>query len=386
MSSGFLSRVRSSGTSLVCDIGTGSVGAAILELTAGKHAATVRVGRRDMLSHEDRDSAQLVQSLTTQFAATLETVLKEHAALKGGAIRDVTVIFHAPWIETRTATGALRFQKPIRVTKDTIDQLTHKALEATPQQQAGEPHERTIVRLELNGYPTTSPIGKTASSAQAVVVESAAHPQLSQSIRQEVQRMLPDRPVAIRSYTLVALSAVREAIGGLEEFVIFDVGSEESAFSIVREGMLAGTGTLAFGSRQLVRSVADIVKSTPDEVFSLLRMMLDGTCAPRTCDAVNKALGSIERDLVGVFGKAFTGEGTALRLPNRLFASVPPELADWLGGFLERVDFGQFTVTGRPFTVTHLEAGHFGVRVQMPDTLHADASLAAAVAFVVSRN
>jgi hypothetical protein len=60
--------------------------------------------------------------------------------------------------------------------------------------------------------------------------------------------------------------------------------------------------------------------------------------------------------MVREFGEQLAGLAGKSRLPQDLLLFVHPDLAPWLSRFFSRLDFSQFTVPLKPFSVVELSS------------------------------
>lgn len=99
------------------------------------------------------------------------------------------------------------------------------------------------------------------------------------------------------------------------------------------------------------------------------------------CSSVETALAKAEPELAAAFGAAFGELAAARRLPNTLLLSAHQYFVPWLTAFFERIDFAQFTLTSRPFTVEPISAKGSRDIIWEPG-VGTDQVIAEAVAFI----
>lgn len=346
---------------MVFDIGSGSVAAAIISAKAG-HPSKVLFNKRKTLSHEDRDEKQLLSALQTALSEVGDAVMngytKEPSLRSSGAIKDVHVMIHSPWIYSVTRESQVQFDKPTTVNRDIITKAIKEAPDDTHEEvtKFGDIFEKVVMHTELSGYTTAQPIGKESTSIRIVALESRVNSALLNSLINVIAKIAPDKKPTFHSSTYAYHSTLREIAQDTNSYTFLDIGSEASACSIVRNGAIREQSPVKSGTRVLLRAVTKESKTTPSNMYSLISMISEGVCTDMACEEVDKALTVAEPGFMRSFGEVFSSLITENRLPNVLVIAIHPKISKWSREFFSRIDFSQFTETGRPFSVRWLSA------------------------------
>jgi len=374
---------------VLVDVGSGSVAGGVEHMRHGRQSSQLIVTQRIALTEEERDAAQRRAGLIRNMEQVLQGVLKSYERGSGtsgyGALQDVHVIVHAPWVSSRSRTAEARLKQPTKITGRLITEVAQRAIEHTTQEnmpQGMRQLEKSVIRVELNGYPVSQPEGKEAEHIRITVLESFIDEKLHRTIIDTLGRLLPGRKPDVRSSVFTTHFVLREMAREIEDYTVLDITGEASSLTTVRAGAVSEHGIIPIGSRLIVQQVAKKMGMQADEVLGIIKMMMDDACEKELCAKVSSALKEIEPSLVKTFGETFSSHSSGKRLPNVLVLSVRPELAPWAMNFFTKLDFSQFTVTGRPFAPQKFSAGAFTAYAAVGASASPDSGLSLAGAFV----
>lgn len=385
----------------VADIGSDSVGVCIAK-TNPRGTVAVLSSERLILRFEERTREQTINGILSLLKEACDKTLSEYSRNSGrtGAkpVSAAYAIIHGPWADSKTVRAASSFDREERITDAMISGLAKQALEmekdkATPPSlpaeasaQAGVRNrlfEASVVRIELNGYPTKKPDGKRARIVSVAALLSECEPAIRAGTEETLQRTFLVRP-NLRSGARALITVLNENPLHTHNHIVVDVAGESTDCIVIRKDVAAEHIAVPEGVRTILKRLTG--SGMAEETLSLLRMVARDTCDSAECDKLNESLAKAESELVKIFGEAFGNLSAARKLPNELILIVESELSPWLSRFFARIDLGQFTVTGQPFSplplsaadLEGLAAAHAGALVY-PD-------LAIAAAFVNSES
>lgn len=333
----------------VFDVEGGSVGAAIL-LVKKDSSTQVLTSLRSTLPYEDRDTRATASGILMLLSEVGQKVLGDFAVQKKytDSIDAVYAVIRTPWTSTRTLKIEKKFDTETIVTETLINELAQQALSGHSSEE-NPIFETTVVRVELNGYPTAKPLTKSAHSLAVSVLVSDCDSQIHAGITETLAKFFPAKTPVLRSGVRTVLSVLQEIRPEYSNYVIIDMSSKGSDVVSVINGTALAHEPVQEGVYSILSRIS--VKRLPEEVLSTLRMIARGQCADDACEAMELAIGLAEPDMVKLFGESMSTLSSKHRLPNRIFLFTHTDLAPWLTKFFGRIDFAQFTQTTQPFTV-----------------------------------
>lgn len=339
---------------LLCDIDSNS--AAVGVATTGEDLASAEIitmQRAQMPAEKEphsevEKSRALISTIASVVSKTVEIYRKSPEYKRLGPIKEAHVMLHASHSTSITRDGMVSFKNPTRVTKEMIEKVANDSVSEEGYKHEGEVFEHKVVRVELLGYPTANPVGKMSTSIRVITLESAADQLFIKAITESLRKSCPDISVSLHSAVHAYHSVTRE-VEVADDLTFLDIGSDVSACHLVRRGALGEQTRIQTGTNGLIKAASEVAKSPYDSIYSLVAMVYDGTCSDEACEEIAKSLSAAEAKILRTFGEGFSGLINESRLPNTLTVAVHPKLTFWAQDFFSRIDFSQFTVTGRPF-------------------------------------
>lgn len=374
---------------IVFDIGSGSVAAAVVHINEHEEARVV-AAKRSVLSLEERTEEQTIAALERAMREAGTTVIERYrtseAASQAGPIKHVHIVVHTPWIGSKTGEARAHLQKPARISSRMIRETGQKALEDIGDPDADTVFESSIIYTALNGYRTGSPVGHTAEDIQVKVLQSTITPAVRKFAESVVGELLPGRGITIRSATLMFTKVLAVIAEHMTYYTLLDVTSDATFCIDARHHSIMQCQTAPLGTRTIIGEITKQQETTPEDVLTNLRLLANNECETTACQKMRDQLANLEPTLTKQFGEMFSRIAENKRLPNQLIIAAHPDIAPWFARFFERLDFSQFTMTGRPFTVTRLLGHHISRIVQADEGVPLDAGIATAAAFVHKSN
>jgi hypothetical protein len=343
----------------VADIGSGSAAVAILALHPDKPAA-VLAASRSVLPIEERTQEATIAGIGAHLAKSGEDAQKAYAARAGKGMKSVgslLCVMRAPWSRSRVVQASSVFEHETLVTGELIAGLAQQALAGERELDRGNFLEASVVRVELNGYPTGEPEGKYAREAEVFALASDCDPRIRAEVEASLQVVFPHLSPLFRSGTRALVSVVRERDDRDNSSFIVDMASEATTLTVIRDGVMQDHRTIPEGVRTILKRVS--ASGMPEETLSLMRMLARDQCSQPACDDLRASLARVEPEFVRVFGEAMGKSASGRRLPDALLLIVNPDMAPWLSKFFSRIDFTQFTLTAQPFAVEALAPADF---------------------------
>ncbi len=363
----------------VADIGSGSASVAICAASHGRPARIISA-QSTVLPIGDRKGDATMTGVIAALSESANKALTAAQATKIGHIQNVYAIIRAPWTTSKAIRATKKFPTDEKINDAVINALAKEALGAEKDLDISKLLEASVVRVELNGYPTANPIGKHAHAVVVAAIASECDPRMKMAVEDTLSKVFSSKP-ALRSGTRTLLTVLRERSSAYADYLIVDMTSEATSIISVHKGTPMGHVVVAEGTRTILKRVAG--KGLPEETLTLIRMLAQDHCEDSACEAVKEGMARAEQDLIKTFGEAMAKLVTVRRLPRNLVLSAELPMAEWLSHFFSRIDFTQFTITAQPFSVEILSAEDLSTLVATQSKTP-DIGLMSAVALVNS--
>lgn len=362
----------------VADIGSGSAGVAIISIQEGK-PAHIESLHRSVLPLEERTPAAVIAGIKNALSESAEKAIAD-ARVEKKAIDSVFGIIRAPWVRSKTICASKKSPNEERITNDSISALGKEALKGDKELNHENLIEANIIRVELNGYPTGTPIKKRAHTVTLFTLITECEPRIKTISEEVLTRIFSIQP-KLRSGTGALLSALRDRAASHTSHLVVDMTSTATSIFVVHKGAPAHHTLVSEGTQTILRRVAG--KKMPEETLSMMRMIVRDHCEDLACEDIKAKMAEAEQGLIKVFGEAMMQLAKTEQLPNALILITEPAMSDWLTQFFSRIDFTQFTKTTQPFLVEALTTPDLRTLVTATETVD-DIGLLIASAFVNS--
>jgi len=338
----------------VADIGGGSAGVAIVE-PAATGPIKILASERITLPFEDRASEAAVSGVLSALNDAAAKALSAYTARgdkTSSHISAAYAIVRAPWTNSKTVRASKKFEQETLIEPQVISSLGQEALQGMSDGNQANVFETTVVRVELNGYPTAKPKGKRAHDVGVALLASECEPRIRSGASDTLAHVFNCPPPTLRSGTRALLTVLRESAILPKDCFVVNMTSLGTSLIAVRKGVVVESVMVPEGSLSILKKVGG--GKLPEETLTLMRLLATDQCENESCEAIKTAIAQAEPELVKVFGEALSKISSTRRIPNSLVLAAPQDLAPWLAQFLSRLDFAQFTVTTKPFTTRSL--------------------------------
>lgn len=342
----------------VADVGGGGAGVALVLLHPHR-SPTVLASKILTLPVAERMPAQEIAGVLSLLVQTCEETIKVYAASHGNkrlaAVSGAYAVIHAPWVRSKTLRADAGFESEERITEKVLGELIRKAVGTEERPDVPALLRSGSVQVDLNGYPTRRPLGKSAHAVEVSVLVSECESAVRTGAVEALQRSFSVVPT-LRSRERALVSLLGVSAQDRDQTVV-GMSAAGTDVIVVRHNEAVDRAVVAEGSRTILARVS--TGGLSEEALSLMNMIAHDACTSEACTALQTALVRIEPELVRIFGETMANLAAARRLPNAMTILAEPEFAPWLARFFSRLDFGQFTVTTRPFSVSVPPAADF---------------------------
>lgn len=368
----------------IADVGSDSAGACIALIREGAPASIV-CAERSSLSYDEKTPDQTITSVLSLLEDASTKVMRAYAKLPGTAeqpISSVHAVLHTPFIASQTLSAATSFEQDVLITHDMIGNLAKSMLADEKKLSGPKIFEAGVATVELNGYRTGKPAGKRAHGIAVTALISECEPELRAKITESLRKGFGMHDPVLHSDARALLLGMHGNPAHMRRHLIVDVSGDSTNCVVIHKDTAAEHVVVPEGVRTILKRI--VGSGMPEETLSLMRMASRDACSTPACDQLNASLARAETELVKIFGEAFGKLISARRLPEDLVLIVAPDFAPWMSHVFSRIDFGQFTVTTRQFTVHAIGPEDVGPSVIQDLGPKTDAWLALGTALVES--
>lgn len=348
---------------LVFDVGSTSVKAALFFMQKSG-APRIITSIREPILFEDKVEIDRFLFLTIQ---ALETVVGEIAAKGLGAPSRIFCIFSSPWHISQTRIISLKKDTPFTFTSKLSDSLIQKELSVLKEEYVKKyAHPENALRLielknikiMLNGYETTKPLGKSAKELEMTLFISMSEEQVCKKIEETISKhfggVLINNPIKYSSFSMASFTIVRDLYINQENFLLINIGGEITDISMIKKNTLRESISFPLGINFMIRSVASKMNCTLDEAKSLISLFKDGHAEASTAKSIEPAIALLKSEWLKNFQTSLANLSNDISIPAFVYTTVDKDLADFFSEIIKTEQFNQYTLTESKFQITFL--------------------------------
>lgn len=283
----FFTKKKSGEATLVVDVGSSSVGAAIVLVSKSITPEILWSTRLPIALQNESERGRSLTAMLQTLESVMQAVVAEHKH-----IHKTHVIFSPPWYVSETNISKISYDAPKLITRGVIEQLTKEAEKKNIEDfsSKGEIVEHRIIGSRLNGYNTSNPYNKKARSVEIAFFVSAVAKDVLESVCRVVGKHFHIKSGDVSSFSLVAFSTISKILPNEQDYLIVDIRGEETDLSSVINGVLMKSSSFSQGKNALVQTVIGSSGQSPAAALSLISTTLHGNSESSVQADITKAL------------------------------------------------------------------------------------------------
>lgn len=350
----------------IFDIGSGSVGGAIVRIPSDpNHIPTIiKSVRADVISREELD----FKTFTADMLDALGSTAKMLYDSKLGAPDEIHCVLASPWYLSETRVVKLVREHSFAFTQKIADEMLEKEIALLKEdydkkyasvKSVPQVIEHNVMGVSLNGYLVEDPIGKRSRSVEMHMAISLSPKSILDKIEKTISNTFHHIPVSFSSFVMSSYLAVREKYVTPDSYLLLDVGGEITDVAIITKGILKASLSFPFGKKTFFKYMCtklEIEARDAEELFSLYSA---GTLSDRKLKKVEPLFQSIENSWGEAFRACIGTLPHTLRLPSTIFLTADADIRDWFMNVVKNDPFIQSMVVDHKCTVITLEGPEF---------------------------
>ena len=363
---GFLFTSKKEKIVAIFDIGSGSVGGAIVRIPfdENKIPSIIKSVRSDIKSRQDSNSDLLVKDMLTAISQTANSLYEK----KIGAPEEIFCVLASPWYISETRTIKTARESSFIFTKRLANDLIQKEIinlnnlykdKYNGSNSQSEVIEQNTMAVSLNGYMIDDPLGKRCKSFEMDMFISLAPKKYLDLIRETISKTYHHKEIRFSSFSLATYFAVRDKYMNQDSYLIIDVSGEITDVGIVTKGVLRSVLSFPFGKRTFFKNVCtklDIEQRDAEELFKLYN---SGNLSLE----FKKKVTPVFKEIENAWGEAFRNcviiLPRTLLLPSTIFLTADDDVKNWFADILRSEEYVESTLSGHKCQVVTLDGSLF---------------------------
>ena len=359
-------KIRRGESVAVFDVGSGSVGYAILKVGGTSH----RQGGAGGLSMESAGRVEMVfagKPEPERFSAGMLKALGEAAeALRKSSPKIPSRIFcilSSPWHVSQTRVISYKKDKPFIFHDFMLEEIIRKEEEnfmksAAPSSgERGRIIEKKAVKVRLNGYETHTPYGKKAVSAEISCYFSTVPEIIFSKMTEVLEKKMGSAPIEFHSFSMAIFSVMRDIYSRSDAFLVVNVGGQISEVLFVKENVLLESASFPIGRNNFLRGLSSAGHAP--SAASLARLHSEKAITPEETESFARNAGLVKESWLGYFRKSLIAMASEFYLPETVFLLADRSISAPVAEAISGEKFSQMTFTESPFNIFYIAPESF---------------------------
>lgn len=307
----FTKNAKRESLALLIDIGSASVGAALMEVGPDKIPHVVATTREDIPFQDELSSARFLSAMSHALERALKTIqLKTKAT---GVPANIFCSLSSPWFLLKSRHLLVERKEAFEVNADFLEKLLDEEIDHLKAElkETLPPEdmmviEKKIIQTKLNGYDIKNPYGQQATHLKLTMTVGISSRKVIQRIERTLQNFFHVVPIHFGAFPIAAFSAIRDIYPTEKTFIFLDITGESTDVTLVNNDLLMGTMTFPRGKNYFVRAISSQFAAPHEAAMSTLNMFLDGKLDAIMQQQVELLLSRLESEWVTRFQKTLT--------------------------------------------------------------------------------
>jgi hypothetical protein len=356
-------RKKNDANVLLIDVGSASVGAALIELGKGAPPTILTTARENITFQEKLSSAEFLRAM----GQALERVLRvsQQKIKNTGAPAHIFCSLSSPWFMLKSRHLLITRQDSFTVGPGELNKLLDEEVERlkielkeTLPIDGMKVVEKKIIQTKLNGYEIKNPYGQNASRVELTMTVGISSKQVTEKIEHTIQKFFHALKIHYGAFPVAAISAIRDIFPTEKSFIFLDITGESTDVSLVNRDLLMGTVTFPRGKNFFIREISSQFRMPHEAAASVLSMYLGGTLDPVRQKETELLMERTQKDWLERFEKTLSTLSNAGTLSRKIYFTADPETSALFSAMLAKANGPN--VAKKPFDIQYLDELIFG--------------------------
>ncbi len=324
---------------LLIDVGSASVGAALVRIGASQAPHILSTNREVIPFQETLSSERFLLAMNHALERVLKTT---QAGLKGhGSPKHIFCTLSSPWFILKSRNIHVARTENFKVTEEVLSkfldddiELLKEELKDTLPVKDTVIIEKKIIQMKLNGYEIKNPYGQTTTEMEMTATISLSSKKAIDSIKRKVGQFFHTESLHFGSFPIVAFNTIRDIFPEEKNFIFIDVTGEATDVSLASNDIVTGTVSFPRGKNFFIREVSSHFWTIHEEASTLFSMYLNGTLDGKRRTTVESIVLRSRTEWTTRFEKALTVLAKNGVIPRTVFFTSDNDVSRLFTGLI----------------------------------------------------
>ncbi len=378
---------------LIYDIGSSTIGAALVTLEKNKRPIVHYTVRRPIAFQKQVEPEKLIFAKKNALKETTEIILKSGISTlkvdlhKNIKIHDIYCVLGAPWYVSKTAIIKVEKPESFEIDKNSVDILIEHQEEEFKKslQKEGLDRltilEKKIVHAKADGYAVQILSGRKMKTLELSIFLSLSENKVLSHIKEVLHPFFSFKKIHFHSFPLAYFSTARDMFPQISDFLSVDIRGELTEVSLVQRGVLVETVSFPLGRHSLIRMFAEKLKFTPEVALSFLKLYISGKIERDMKLEMQKVVDLVEKDWRVTFDSALAEISTKTLIPNRIFVASDFDIGNLYASWIKTEKIDRLGIAS-DFHVEYIDETYFAKALLWSKRSIHDSFLALSILFI----
>lgn len=289
----------------IFDIGSGSMGGALISLSQEKNPTILGQIRTDMRYESDLDFDKFSTAMNNALYDTAHKLMM----LKLGRPEKIYCFLGSPWYVSLTRTMHVEEQGKFLTSKKMIDKLLQSELKDViaqyekkyEKQDTPKLIENVVLESLINGYKVNDIFDKKAKTLDMIVYLSMSPENVLSSIKDKIKKVYPHTDVHFGSFMMSFYNSIRLKYPKLDSYLLIDVNAEITDVGMVHDGILTSFFSFPIGRNYIMKKIMKAKNISKEQAESIFRLYVSGSLEEDKKNDMDKVLGEVESSWKNIF-------------------------------------------------------------------------------------
>ena len=345
---GFFSRFKKEQIVAVFDIGSGSIGGAMIIISPNKKPKIISSFRKSFKIREFVSNEFLKKEMLSNLEEVAKFLQKDIHAVP----EKVYAFMSSPW-----ARGSLRTIKRSRkegfvftekYAKDLVEDEIQKFKKEN--KELDEIIDKRVVKVLLNGYESQKPNGKRVKDSEIQVFLSLSSEEMVNQVEDVIMKTYHQK-IKFTSQMFADFVVVRDIFEDVNNFITLNIDEEVTEVSVLQNDFLVGTASFPYGKKTFIREISKKLNKDISQVASVLSMHKDSHLDESHTKNLEKTIQEESKVWINSLKMVFRGLFGELLIPHNIFLITDLSSRRWFLKLLNKNNFPEFITTEDSFNV-----------------------------------
>jgi len=334
-----LSNRKKGGLNLVLDIGSYSLGGALIIFSKNKAPQVIFSKRISLPLNHDRDRNKTIMAIAQNLEYLLKIIFEEGAQKLGRSpkklqnknIKKILCVVSSPWCLSKIKTSSYKKDEPVHINSKLME-LTQEDNQKSPEEvEAGyRLIEKKIIQAKLNGYITNKPLSKKAKEIEISTFEGKILKEMVEKVFYSSGRLSAEN-IMFHSFTLSAFSTIGDIFGD-KDYLLMEITGEITELTVIKNDLIVKTASFPKGKNLFLRKISEEFDVGSDISLSFIKLYYERKSEKNFHSRIKEIMSQSEIEWFNQFKE--TIESIKESLPQKIFLTMDSTLSVFFAEFL----------------------------------------------------